>query len=128
MSRCPTATRRALLTAALAWPWLSAVAHGTWLPKYGGVMNDGETSFEMVIAPRQITFYLSDHGTPIATAGAQGTLTWVRDGVTRQIPLAVAGADSVKAALTERFQPGDSLLARVTLGSGSIVAGRFVMQ
>jgi hypothetical protein len=117
----------ALLMAVLA---SAAVAHGDWRPKHGGLMNDGETSFELVVRQREVVLYLEDHGTPIATAGAKGLLTITRGTnqhtTERTAELRARAPNRMAATAPGPLARGDKIVARVTLGNGSIVVGRFV--
>nr|WP_316640493.1 hypothetical protein [uncultured Roseateles sp.] len=105
-----------------------AFAHGDWKPKHGGTMNEGgETSFELVVQQRKVVFYLEDHGEAIATAGATGTLS-IERGATKQVAALKAKASNQLEALAPmKLVAGDRLMAKVTLGNGSIVVGRFVI-
>ena len=60
----------ASLAAALtASPAFAGAGHG---PQYGGVAREVKgVSYELVARPDSLTLYVSDHGKPIATRGAQ---------------------------------------------------------
>jgi hypothetical protein len=104
----------------------TAGAHGDWPPKYGGLMNEGgETSFELVVQGVAIVLHVEDHGTPIITAGAEGTFAVTRAGITWAATLVPAGDNRLQTVLPQPLEQGDKVLARVKLANGSIVAGRF---
>lgn len=104
----------------------SAWSHGDWQPKHGGQLNDGETTFELVVRGRSVTIYLEDHGTPISTKAARGELTITRGDLSVVRALEPAGENRMRAVDPASLARGDRVLARVTLSNGSIVAGRFV--
>ncbi|TDP71548.1 hypothetical protein DES47_103529 [Roseateles toxinivorans] len=91
-------------------------------------MNEGgETSFELVVQQRKLVFYLEDHGEAIATAGATGTLSVERGTAKHVAPLKARAGNQIEALAPIKLAAGDRLMAKVTLGNGSIVVGRFVI-
>ena len=82
---------------------LAHAEHGQ--PQYGGVVAEaGEVQFEIVGKAGQITVYATNHGVPVATAGASGKLT------------VLAGAQKTEVLLKPA---GDNRLA----GPGNAAAG-----
>ena len=108
-----------------------AVAHGDWPAQHGGIMNEGgETSFELIQKGKATTVCLSDHGKPIATRGATGTLQVTRAGKeTRHDIKAVANGNCLAASgAVMALRAGDTALARVEQADGSVVIGRFAVR
>jgi hypothetical protein len=104
-------------------------AHGDWPPKHGGLMNEGgETSFELVARGTKVILYVEDHGTPVSTQGAKGTLTVTRGSETWSGEITRLGDNRLESRLTRPLARGDRVLAKVTMGNGSIAAGRFVIK
>lgn len=106
----------------------AAAAHGDWPPKHGGIMNDGgETSFELVVSrgKGKATLYVEDHGTAVPTQGARGTFSVTRGATSRSVDLRAAGANRLETTEAIAISKGDKAIARVTLGNGSVVVGRF---
>ena len=66
-----------LFAAALAAPALPAWSHADHgKPQFGGIVAEaGEAQFEIVGKGGQVTVYATNHGAPVATAGASGKLT-----------------------------------------------------
>ena len=120
--------RRLAACALAACVALGARAHGDWPPQHGGVMNDGETSFELVVRGTQVRLYVSDHGTPLPTKGAQGTLTVTRAGRTWESAIKPVTANELATKLAVPLRPGDRVVARVVMGNGSVAVGRYLIE
>ena len=108
-----------------------AFAHGDWPAQHGGIMNEGgETSFELIQKGKATTVCLSDHGKPVATRGASGSLQVTRAGKeTRHDIKAVAAGNCLTASgEVAKLRVGDTALARVELADGSVVIGRFAVK
>ncbi|WP_420223428.1 hypothetical protein [Pigmentiphaga litoralis] len=108
-----------------------AFAHGDWPAQRGGIMNEGgETSFELIQKGKATTVCLSDHGKPVATRGASGTLQVTRAGKeTRHDIKTVADGNCLMASGgVAKLRAGDTALARVELADGSVVIGRFAVK
>lgn len=123
--------RRVALPLLLLAVTTAVLAHGDWPPKHGGIMNDGgETSFELVV-PRgkgKATLHVEDHGTALPTQGARGTFSVTRGATTRSVDLRAAGANRLETTHAVAISKGDKVVARVTLGNGSVVVGRFEVR
>jgi hypothetical protein len=118
-----------LLLTLLALPATTAFAHGDWPAKHGGIMNDGgETSFELVVVRGKATLYVEDHGTAVPTQGARGTFTVTRGTTARSVDLRAAGSNRLETVQLIDVTKGDKAMARVTLGNGSVVVGRFLVR
>lgn len=68
--------KNALITlgclAALASPLALAGAGHDHGPKHGGIVRDaGKLTYELVVKADRMTLHVSDHGKPVATAGAK---------------------------------------------------------
>ncbi|WP_295379422.1 hypothetical protein [uncultured Pseudacidovorax sp.] len=121
-------SRRALVRCAgalllAASPWV-AFAHGDWPPKHGGVMNDGETSFELVQRRDGLHFYVEDHGERVRMAGSTPTLLVRRNGTERTHAGKPQG-DNVLFFAGVRLHPSDDVMVRVTFAHGATAVGRF---
>lgn len=117
-----------ILAGGLALAAAGALACGDWLPKHGGLMNQGgETSFELVARGLDVVVHLEDHGTPIPTAGARAMLQVEGAQQAWSATMEPTGENSLRAALPRMLAQGDRILAKVTLADGSVVGGRFVM-
>lgn len=124
-------SRRALVQCACALlvaasPW-AAFAHGDWPPKHGGVMNDGETSFELVQRRDGLHFYVEDHGELVRTAGSTPTLIVRRNG-TENSHAGKPQGDNALFFAGVRLQPSDDVVVRVTFAQGAVAVGRFPAQ
>ncbi len=104
-------------------------AHGDWPAKHGGIMNDGgETTFELIVRRGKVTLYLEDHGVSLPTQGSRGTLSVTGGTTKRSVDLEAAGANRLQSVQPMALTKGDRAVARVVLGNGSIVVGRFVVR
>lgn len=94
-------------------------------------MNEGgETSFELIQKGKSTTVCLEDHGTAIATDRATGELRVKRaDRDSAHVLTPVPGGNCLAAtAVLSRLKAGDMAEARVRLGNGSVVIGRFAVK
>jgi hypothetical protein len=115
-----------LLTASVSG---SAMAHGDWPAKHGGLMNQsGEISFELVARGRQMVLHVEDHGTPVETRGARGVFEVARGEQTWSSEITTIGGNRLKSVLARGIQKGDRVSAKVVMGDGSIAAPRFVVR
>ena len=115
----------ALMLAGLPW---AAYAHGDWPPKHGGVMNDGETSFELVERGDGVLVYVEDHGEPVRTASSKPTLVVLHDGAREVKGESYDGAPRGENQLffpKVRLRTTDEVQLRVTFANGSIAIGKF---
>jgi hypothetical protein len=106
-----------------------ALAH-EGVPDHGGVMNTNrasEVSLELVAAKGRVTLYLEDDDGLVATKGAKGTLSVIRDGSTRTMSLASAGDNKIVAeGIT--VVSGDRITATLQMPNGTAIMGRFVIK
>ena len=118
---------RAVLCAATVSLCATALAHGDWPPKHGGLMNEGgETSFELVQQRGGLHFYAEDHGTAVPTQGSKAVLTRTRAGSVATFEAKPVGAQELHATGAS-VRPGDKLALKVTFANGSIAVGRFTI-
>jgi len=119
--------RRAFAASLVLLVFRPAFAHGDREPRHGGLLSiGGEISFELVRKGDDLVFYVDDHGTPVPTDGAIGTLE-VRSGSgVRTVPVKAAGGNALSAPVVD-FRTGDRLLLRAQLGSGAMLNGRFAI-
>lgn len=97
----------ALLTAT------SAIAHEDHgKAMHGGIVAEaGHAQFEIVGKDGALTVHVSNHGAPVATAGASGKLTVLSGAAKREIELKPAGNDLLQGQGT--LAAGDKLLLNV---------------
>ncbi len=126
-----TAATAAFAFALLAGPLASVPAHAHEAhgkPAYGGVVAEGGTfQAELVSAPAALTLYVSDHGTPVATAGARAKLTLLSGAQKTEVTLAPAGSNRLSAA-SGPLAAGTKVIANVTLADGRSAALRFEIK
>lgn len=105
-----------------------AQAHGDVEPKHGGIMNTGgEFSFELLRHKDGLTFYVEDHGVPVSTKGAKGTVTVTRNGVP-SMTSATWKEPNIVLTKGVSLLPGDRLAVRLELPDGAVINGRFVIK
>ena len=104
-----------------------ATAHGDVAPKHGGIMNSGETSFEMVRTNDGLRFYVEDHGDFVQTKDAKASVTVTRAGVV-QAWAATPEPPNIAVARGPRLQPGDKVVIRLELPDGAVVHGRYTIK
>jgi hypothetical protein len=93
--------------------------------KGGIAVAAGEMTIEFVIADRRIAVYLNDHGDPVATKGAQGTLV-VRAPGTQGRALAMrATADEGFEVPDVSVEPGDELMFFAKMADGQVHVAEF---
>jgi hypothetical protein len=115
----------AAMLLALAMPF--ALAHGDREPRHGGLLSiGGEISFELVRKADALVIYVDDHGAPVPTDGATGTLEVRSGGDVRTVPVKAAGGNALSAPFVET-RTGDRLLLRAQIGAGAMLNGRFAI-
>lgn len=105
-----------------------AVAHeGHGQPQFGGVVAEaGVAQFEIVAGDGKVTVHATQHGAPLATAGASGRLT-VLDG-TRKSEIELAPAGENRLAGAGRVPSGARLLLNVSLAGQKPLQARAVLR
>jgi hypothetical protein len=97
---------------------------------HGGVLNTNrasEVSLELVAAKGKLTLYLEDHDGLVATKGAKGTLSVIRDGSTKTVSLAADGDNKIVAEGV-MVVSGDRITATLQMPNGTAIMGRFVIK
>ena len=103
---------------------LAHAEHGQ--PQYGGVVAEaGEAQFEIVGKGGQITVYATNHGAPVATAGASGKLTVLAGTQKSDVPLKPAGDHRLSGA--GNVAAGAKLLIQVQWPDKKPLQARAVM-
>lgn len=93
-----------------AQPLMAHEGHGE--PMHGGIVAEaGHAQFEIVARDGQITVHASNHGAPLATAGASGKLTVLTGTKKQEIPLQASGQDLLQGQ--GKLTAGDKLLLNV---------------
>ncbi len=106
-------------------PAFSHESHGK--PQYGGVVAEaGEAQFEIVGKGGQVTVHASNHGVPVATAGASGKLTVLDGAQKREIVLKPAGDNRLSA--TGDLAAGAKLMLQVQWPDKKPLQARAVMR
>ncbi len=79
---------------------------------HGGIVAEaGHAQFEIVARDGRITVHASNHGAPLATAGASGKLTVLTGTNKQEIPLQASGQDRLQGQ--GKLTAGDKLLLNV---------------
>lgn len=111
----------------MAWTG-NAQSHGYVEPKHGGVIDQvDELDFELVQEPEGAALHIEDHGAPIRTQGAGGTLTMrggSRESTTRLVP----AGDGKLLAIGARLTKGSTVVAVVWLPNQVTVTARFMVE
>jgi hypothetical protein len=110
--------KRWVIAALMALQAAASGAHGDFPPKHGGVMSlGGEVSFEVVFGAEGLTVFVEDHGDPIPTMSAQGSVRHVRS----TDPPAVLVPDGGNRFLVPAFRarPGERLVLVVAFSDGT---------
>lgn len=105
-----------------------AVAHeGHGQPQFGGVVAEaGVAQFEIVAGDGKVTVHATQHGAPLATAGASGRLI-VLDG-TKKSEIELAPAGDNRLAGSGRVPAGARLLLNVSLAGQKPLQARAVLR
>lgn len=97
--------------------------------RHGGIVRSaGDLSFELVNKEGKVTIHVDDHGKPVTTAGASGTLT-VLKGTQKSETTLVAGAGNTLVAKDDvKLEAGNKVMVRVTLPKRQAVSVRFAIR
>lgn len=97
--------------------------------RHGGIVRSaGDLSFELVNKEGKVTIHVDDHGKPVTTAGASGTLT-VLKGTQKSETTLVAGAGNTLVANDDvKLEAGNKVMVRVTLPKRQAVSVRFAIR
>jgi hypothetical protein len=125
--RTPARLAAALLAAALAGAPAVALAHADHgKPQHGGVVAEAGTfQGELVAGPKGATLYITDHGEPVPTAGAQAKLVVLTGAQKSERELVPAGGNRFSVSGDEPLAKGAKAVATVKLKDGRSGALRF---
>jgi len=113
---------------ALTLPFSHAHAHAEHgQPQFGGVVAEaGEAQFEIVGKDGKITVHVSDHGKPVATAGASGKLSILAGAEKNDVELKPAGDNRLVGQ--GAYVAGAKLLLQVQLPGKKPLQARTVAK
>jgi hypothetical protein len=120
MERLTTIFAAALLAAALP------ATAGVDAPKHGGIVKEvREVSYELVARPDAIAIFITDHGKPVASAGASAKVTLLNGADKSEASLAPAGDNKLEAKGSFKVQKGTKAIAVITLAGKAPVTARY---
>ncbi len=113
---------------ALSLPLRHAHAHTEHgQPQFGGVVAEaGEVQFELVGKDGRITVHVTDHGMPVATAGASGKLNILAGAAKSDVELKPAGDNRLEGQ--GAYVAGAKLLLQVQLPGKKPLQARTVAK
>ncbi len=113
---------------AVAAPLAHAHAeHG--MPQYGGIYGEAGTfQLELVAKNKEIVFYATLHGEPIATKGASGKVTILGAEGKTEVELHAAGDNKLVAKLKDKLASGSKIVATVTMPGKDTANIRYSIQ
>ena len=119
--------RKLVLGIAIALASASAMAHGDFPAKRGGVVVwAGETTLEFVLAKDRVVVYVDDHGEPVPTQGAEGTLVVPSaDGQGRAVRMKAVPVNAFEAPAT--LKPGEVLKFFAKMPDGQVHVGQTIV-
>lgn len=95
-------------------------------PQYGGVVSEEkDIAYEMVSDEKGLTIHIEDHGNPVPSAGIQGRLVFVGNGMKREIALQPADGNRLVAP-GGRWNIGESATAVLKMSSGRHIVLKYV--
>jgi hypothetical protein len=105
-------------------PALAHAEHGK--AQYGGVVAEaGDAQFELVGNAGKLVVHVSNHGTPVPTAGATGKLTVLEGSNKRELVLSPAGDNRLEVAGS--VAKGARVLISIQLSGQKALKARAVM-
>jgi hypothetical protein len=113
-----------LLNAGQAW------AHADHLkPEFGGITAEADVfQVELVVKGAQIILYLSEHGTPVETAGASGKLLLLSGKTKEEVALTPSGFQTLSAKLKARPAKGVKAVATISVPGRDVGTARFTLK
>ncbi|GGY86023.1 hypothetical protein ACFFTM_16815 [Pseudoduganella plicata] len=97
--------------------------------RHGGIVRSaGDLSFELVNKEGKVTIHVDDHGKPMTTAGASGTLTVLKGTRKSETTLAAGAGNTLVAKDDVKLEAGNKVMARVTLPNRQAVSVRFAIR
>ena len=105
-------------------------AHSDHLkPQFGGITADAEVfQVELVVKGPQLTFYLSEHGAPVESAGASGKLIVLSGKDKEEVALTPNGYQSLGAKLKAKPAKGAKVVASITAPGRDPGTVRFTLK
>lgn len=101
-------------------------AHG---PSHGGVLREiRHVAYELVATPDSLTLYVSDHGKPVATAGATAEAVIYAGNDKMAVKLEPTGENRLEARGSFKVGVGVRVAATVTLAGKSAVKPVFNLK
>ncbi len=101
-------------------------SHG---PNHGGVVREiRHVTYELVATPDSLTLYVSDHGKPVATAGATAEAVIYAGNDKMAVKLEPAGENRLEARGSFKVGVGVRVAATVTLAGKSAVRPVFNLK
>lgn len=95
-------------------------------PQHGGTVAEvQEIAFELVIKPDSVVLYLTDHGKPLSTAGAKGTLTLLTGSQKLDVALTPAATNELRGTADLKAMGGAKAVATVSLAGKKMITVRF---
>jgi hypothetical protein len=125
LSLCAAAGLAAALNAA---PVFAGAGHDHW-PKYGGVVRElHNVAYELVAKPDSLTLYVSDHGKPIATQGAQAEAVIYAGNEKTTVKLEPAGENRMVAKGSFKVGVGVRVVLTTTLPGKPLAKATFNLK
>ena len=104
---------------------LAHTEHGQ--PQHGGVVAEaGEAQFEIVARENKLTVFVTNHGAPVATAGASGKLTILAGNSKRELELKPDGENRMTGSGS--LQVSEKLLVTIQLPGKKPLQARAVAK
>lgn len=98
-------------------------------PKHGGVVREVKSvTYELVAKSDALTVHVSDHGKPIATAGAKGEVTLYAGNDKTVVPLEPAGDNLMVAKGSFKVGVGVRAALRLTLAGKAEAKANFNLK
>lgn len=103
-------------------------AHGD-KPKHGGIVQTAsDLSFEMVNKDNATIIYVEDHGEKLSTEGATGKLTVLNGTKKSELPLELAGDNTLAAKGDAKLVKGSKAVACITFTDKKTANVRFSVK
>ena len=108
-------------------PAFAHANHGE--PMYGGVVAEaGMFQGELVLKANQFTVYITNHGDPVATAGAQAKATVLAGAQKVEFALSPAGENRLSGSAASALPSGARAVVAVKLPDGRAGSLRFELK
>ena len=100
-------------------------------PRHGGVvMEEAGLVYELKVAPKEITVWVTDEGNkPVTTSGSTAKVTLIPDASLRaEVPLKPAGDNRFQATGEFAIKAGSSALLEVEVGGKPVAKLQYVLK